>query len=102
MREPHEALLVDQKRLARLAARVEGGSCRARRDRQPRQIAVERRGTFAERVAVDGLERGDPFEQQVDARAPNLALLTFDDLPAQTDDVALLVTEPFHLGRELG
>src|SRR4051812_29881932 len=58
-----------------LTARVER---RGRRDRvhgDAIAVLVERLDAVRERVAVDGLDRGDPLQQRVDARPPTLTLL---------------------------
>ena len=68
---------------------------------EARPVLVERRRGIGERVAVHRLERGDAFEQQIDARAPRLALMALLDPAAQRARVAVGVAEPFELGVEL-
>ena len=69
-----------EERLARFAARVERGRGGARRDTTSRGRSPLSGGAGSrERVAVHGLDRGHAFEQQVDARAPRLALVALLD-----------------------
>ena len=87
--------------LARLAARVERGRRGARRRRAaPARSVFSARRRRRERVAVDRLDRGHAFDQQVDARAARLALVPLVDAPAHALRVAIRVAEPLHLGVE--
>ena len=54
-----------------------------------RSVGVQRRRRCREHVAVDGLDRGDAFEQQVDARAARLALVALVDAPPHALRVAV-------------
>ena len=101
--EAHDALLVDRERLTRVATRH-----RAPRPRPAGVSASAGRSVFSARrgrrdhVAVDRLDRGDAFEQEIDAGAARLALVPLVESPAHALRVAVGVAVALHLGVELG
>src|SRR5205823_2568748 len=80
-KETDEPLLVDQERIARLAARVERGRRGACSHSHGGSIFVQWRRRRGEGVAIHGFDRRHALEQEVDARAPGLALVALLDPP---------------------
>ena len=67
-----------------------------------RPVRVQRRRGRGEHVAVHGLDRGDAFEQEVDASAARFALVPLVEAAAHALRVAVRVAVALHLGVELG
>ena len=71
------SLIVNASRGSRHASRASPRRARCSTSGGP--VGVQRRGRCRDHVAVDGLDRGDAFEQEIDARPAQLALVALVD-----------------------
>ena len=94
------SLIVNASRASRHASRA---SAAARGlSTSARLVGVQRRRGRRDDVPIDRLDRSDTFEQEIDARPPQLALVSLVDPPPHALRVTVRVAVPLHLGVELG
>ena len=94
------SLIVNASRASRHASKASAAARGFEHER--RLVGVQRRGRRRDHVPVDGFDRGDAFEQQIDARPAQLALVPLVDPAPHALCVAVRVAVPLHLGVELG
>ena len=83
------SLIVNASRASRHASSASAAARGCEHER--RLVGVQRRARGGDRVPVDGLDRGDAFEQEVDARPAQLALVAFVDAAPHALCVAIRV-----------